>query len=404
MIISEGKLTPETLSGQVAIVTGGGDGIGFEAARALAWLGAYVIIAEINPETGKVAFEKISDELGSTKVEFIRTDVGDEKSVHNLAIKLARSHRVVDILLNNAAVEPVGAVKNCAIEDWDLSYRVNLRGPVLITREFLPAMLERTHGVIVFVTSVGGAFMGPYETQKAAQVELANTLDAECANTGVSVFTIGPGLVLETPGAQASVPKVAKLMSMNLEEFYKLGQDALLTVEAAGAGFAAAIARAAEFRGKMISSFEALQGAGIVFGQKVDLSNNPLTPEKAAMVLDQMQKIRAILEDRNKEWQILGVFQRKWMFGDFAKRVGISVGEFINLLQKSRAEVSIGHSRELHQVGPFAFKLVKYFEHLQELTRGYLKEPKLLADQLQLQQQWQASAQSLGTFIQRIAE
>ncbi len=81
-----------------------------------------------------------------------------------------------------------GAVKDLPIGDWDTSYRVNLRRPVLLARAFLPGMLERDSGVIVCVSSVGEAYMGAYKSFKAAQAHLARILDAELEKTVVITF------------------------------------------------------------------------------------------------------------------------------------------------------------------------------------------------------------------------
>jgi NAD(P)-dependent dehydrogenase (short-subunit alcohol dehydrogenase family) len=400
MLISEGNLTRETLSGKIAVVTGAGAGIGFETARALVWLGARVIIAEIDAQKGKAAEERINEEFGVKSVEFIQTDVGDVKSVHNLAKKILSTYHIVDILINNAAVEPVGAIKDTPIKDWDLSYKVNLRGPVLLCQEFLPAMLEHDFGIIVYVASVGGAYMGPYETMKAAQVELANTLASECEETGVIVFTIGPGLVLETPGAQKAIPKIAKMMGKSLEEFYELGQGARISMEAAGVGFASAIAYASNFRGKTISSFEGLQAAGIPLEQNSKSSLTSSTdPENFDKISSLLKENHLILEQRNTEWKTLGVFQRKWMFNDFTKRVGESLDDLMKLFGKVMIDLEDGNQTEFQKIKAVSVKLAKYYEHLQELTRGYVKDPVILAEQLQIQQQWQRNAQNLADLI-----
>lgn len=171
MLISKSNLPENGLKGEVAIVTGAGRGIGYEAARALIWLGANVIIAEINGKNGKEAQEKIEQEFGKGKALFIKTDVGNDKDVENLAEEACRKYGKVDIVLNNATVFPMGAVKDTPIESWDFSYRVNLRGPVLLARTFLPDMIKRNHGVFVCVSSSGAApFMGAYEVFKTAQV------------------------------------------------------------------------------------------------------------------------------------------------------------------------------------------------------------------------------------------
>ena len=142
----------------------------------------------------------------------------------------------MDVVLNNATVAPLGAVQDLAIAQWDASYRVNLRGPVLLARAFLPGMVQRQHGVFVCVSSTGVAFMGAYEILKTAQVELANTLQADLEGTGVTIFTIGPG-VAPTPTATAAIERLASLYGQSTAEFYVTVQDQFISVEAAGAGY-----------------------------------------------------------------------------------------------------------------------------------------------------------------------
>jgi NAD(P)-dependent dehydrogenase (short-subunit alcohol dehydrogenase family) len=179
----------------------------------------------------------------------------------------------VDAVINNATIAVLGTVKDLPIEKWDASYRVNLRGPVLMAKAFLPDMIRRNHGVFACVSSTGTAYLGGYETFKAAQVHLANTLDAELKGTGVIAFTIGPGLV-PTETAKRAVSRLAPLMGMTVEEFFETNKAAVLSVEEAGAGFAASIVFAEKFRGQEISSILALKAADIDFGSKTDLSES----------------------------------------------------------------------------------------------------------------------------------
>ncbi|HEX6305971.1 MAG TPA: SDR family oxidoreductase, partial [Anaerolineales bacterium] len=195
LVIAQCGLAQDTLAGQVVIITGAGGGIGFEAARALLWLGAKVVIAEIDHQKGKYAARRLSEEFGDGKAIFVFTDVGDEASVIQLHDQSVQSFGKVDAVINNATIAVLGQVKELPIEQWDASYRVNLRGPVLMAKAFLPDMIKRNYGVFACVSSTGTAFLGGYETFKAAQVHLANTLEAELEGTGVIAFTIGPGLV-----------------------------------------------------------------------------------------------------------------------------------------------------------------------------------------------------------------
>ena len=265
MIISQLGLNPDALHGETVIVTGAGGGIGYEAVRALLWLGANVVIAEINHQNGRQAECRLETEFGKERVLFVHTDVGDEASVKNLYNLSILAFGKVDAVINNATIAVLGQVKDLPIEAWDKSYHVNLRGPVLMARTFLPDMIQRDHGVFACVSSTGTAFLGGYETFKAAQVHLANTLDAELEGTKVIAYTIGPGLV-PTETASKAIAQLAPQMGMTAEAFFEMNKGAVLSVEEAGAGFAASVVFAEKFRGQEISSMQALKAADINFG------------------------------------------------------------------------------------------------------------------------------------------
>jgi NAD(P)-dependent dehydrogenase (short-subunit alcohol dehydrogenase family) len=125
MLISTRKLTRQSLSGKIALVTGAGGGIGYEACRSLLWLGAKVVIAEINKENGATAARSLNEEFGAGSALFIGTDVGDEHSIAALKKQVLKAYSKVDIIINNATVATLGAVKNVPIQAWDASYRVN---------------------------------------------------------------------------------------------------------------------------------------------------------------------------------------------------------------------------------------------------------------------------------------
>src|SRR5512135_1336217 len=219
MLISQLGLRTDALRGETVIVTGAGGGIGYEAARALLWLGANVVIAEIDQTNGLRAQECLEAEFGKDRALFVHTDVGDEASVQNLYRESIRRFGKVDVVINNATIATLGKVTDLPIEEWDRSYRVNLRGPVLMAKTFLPDMLQRNHGVFVCVSSKGAAFMGSYESFKAAQLHLGDTLDAELEGTNVIAYTIGPGLI-PTETAQKAVAQLAPQMRMTVEQFF----------------------------------------------------------------------------------------------------------------------------------------------------------------------------------------
>jgi len=399
MLISTGNLTRESLAGQVAIVTGAGGGIGFEAARALVWLGARVIIAEINKDAGKAAAERITQEMGAGTAASIQTDVGDERSVSNLARQALRMYRKVDVVLNNATIAPLGAVKDVRIKDWDASYRVNLRGPVLMARAFLPGMLERNHGVFVCVSSVGAAYMGAYESFKAAQVHLSNTLDAELEGTNVIAFTIGPGMV-RTATAQAGIEKIAPLYGKSVEEFYAMSKDHIISVEAAGAGFAAAIALASRFRGQETHCKAALIAAGIDLKDgEAGKASRTFSDKEFSQALELCRRVRATLAEQSEGWTKRPLFERQWVIRDFSHNAGMPAEQWLELLGRLERCLEARDQGTLATLHIPVEQLAKYYKHLEELAAGYEKDPAKLKEYVQIMRGWQDDANRLAVLM-----
>ena len=397
-LIGTGTLTRESLAGQVAVVTGAGRGGGYQAAWALAWLGARVCVAEIDRRTGQDAARRIAADFGADSATFCQTDVGDERGVARLARHAERALGPVDIVLNNATITPMGAVHDVPIADWDASYRVNLRGPVLLARAFLPGMLRRDRGVFCCVSSVGQAYMGAYESFKAAQVHLAQTLDAELEGTGVVAFTIGPGLV-RTPGAEAGIAALAPLYNKTVEEFYAMSQEHIISAEAAGAGFAAAIALAERFRGEELASIQALNAAGIALAGREKAPAPELDEEERARALALVRSVRVTLAEQAEGWQERPLFERQWVIRDFKKQAGASVEQWLQTLE--------GLEQSLAAAGPAAMppaaapvdRLARYYAHLQELAASYEKDPVKLQEQLAIVRAWEDEAKELHALL-----
>jgi len=398
MMISQLGLTSDTLHGETVIVTGAGGGIGYEAARALLWLGANVVIAEINQQNGRKAEHTLEQEFGKDRVLFVNTDVGDEASVKNLYNLSIIAFGKVDAVINNATIAVLGQVKDLPIEEWDRSYHVNLRGPVLMAKTFLPDMIKRNHGVFACVSSTGTAFLGGYETFKAAQVHLANTLDAELEGTGVIAYTIGPGLV-PTETASKAVAQLAPQMGMSVDEFFEMNKGAVLSIEEAGAGFAASIVFAEKFRGQEISSIQALKaadrwtqnfGAGETENDSVKLSS-----EKRKQAQALCEAVYVTLKEQSDDWKRRSLFERQWIIRDFKKTAGMPVEEWLLTLERLRDSLR-GEGTVLH---PRLEKLAGYYEHLAELAKGYEKDRVKLEENLRHVYGWRDEVKELEKMI-----
>jgi NAD(P)-dependent dehydrogenase (short-subunit alcohol dehydrogenase family) len=379
MMISKLGLKQDALQGETVIVTGAGGGIGYEAAQALLWLGANVVIAEINRLNGRKAEVALEKEFGKDRVLFVNTDVGDEASVRNLYNLAVLAYGKVDAVINNATIAVLGNVKDVPIEEWDRSYHVNLRGPVIMAKTFLPDMIKRDHGVFVCVSSTGTAFLGGYETFKAAQVHLANTLDAELEGTNVIAYTIGPGLV-PTETASKAIAQLAPQMGMSVGQFFEMNKGAVLSVEEAGAGFAASIVFAEKFRGQEISSIQALKAADINFGStEAENVKAEIKSEKRQQAQALSEAVYVILKEQSLGWKNRSLFERQWVIRDFKKTAGMPVEEWLMALERLREELADSEKVTC----PPLEKLAGYYEHLADLAKGYEKDPIKLAENLQ---------------------
>jgi NAD(P)-dependent dehydrogenase (short-subunit alcohol dehydrogenase family) len=392
MLISEGNLPRDALKNEVAVVSGAGRGIGLEAARALIWLGARVAIAEIDEQNGKTSVKNLEKEFGSGNAMFVKTDVGNDKDIEKFANEVTKKWGKVDSVLNNATVFPIGPVKDTSVEKWDFSYHVNLRGPVLLARAFLPDMMKRNHGVFVCVSSSGAApYMGAYEVFKTAQVELASTIAAEVEGTGVYAFTIGPGIV-RTPGFIDGGGQVASYMHKTLEELLAMNKNFEISPEAAGAGFAASIALASKYHGQETSSIQVLREIGIVLGRQETEQSTIAKPATMAATVatsnpDELYKqVLKTYTEQSDGWKKRGLFERQWIARDFKKNTGLSIDELLSALR------NVGSNLKNQSTSTASAETLKkiaaYYEHQKEQLKGFEKDPRKLQENLTIIEGW----------------
>jgi NAD(P)-dependent dehydrogenase (short-subunit alcohol dehydrogenase family) len=399
MLIAGGKLDQAALAGDVVIVTGAGGGIGFEAARSLLYLGARVAIAEIDETSGRNAESQLAAESGSDRVMFVPTDVSDERSVQHLCEATLERFGRIDVVLNNATYAPAGAaVTETPIDVWDRSYAVNLRGPALLARAVLPAMIARKRGLFICVSSTGGPFLAPYETLKAAQLALANSLDAELDGTGVIAFTIGPGLV-PTRTATKAIEVLAPRLGMTVDKFWSDNRGAVLSVEAAGAGFAAAVVLAERYAGQEISSSQALIDAGVDIGvdQEAPMPRGMVGDVKSA--LEFCRRVEQTLADQSKGWKERSFFERQWMMRDFKQHVGMPVERCLGALTLMEQRLNAGDPTIVDADRLLLDKLGDFYTHLGELAQGYVKDPQQREEQLKTIGAWRSDVESLSERI-----
>ena len=196
------------LADRVAVVTGAGGGIGAATARLFAQHGAQVVIADIDGQLAQQTADAITSSGGSALV--IVTDVRDGDQVAALARTVLDRCGRVDVLVNNVGhwVRHPGPFVTTDPRLWDELYRVNLHHVFLVTRAFLPAMIEQHAGAIVNVSSVEGLRGYPedpvYAAFKAAVIHFTRSLAVQVGGDGVRVNAIGPDVTesLQVPYSQ----------------------------------------------------------------------------------------------------------------------------------------------------------------------------------------------------------
>jgi len=384
MLLETNNYSREALLNKTVLITGGGGGIGFEAARAFSYMGANVMIAEIDAAKGTKAQKLINEEFGNENVDFYHIDISDEKQIDKLYEYISNKYVQLDVIINNAAVVPMGAVDTVPIADWDLSYAVNLRAPVLLTQKFLPSM-QKAGGIIVFNPSNPGAYMSAYEIFKTAQVELCNTLAEEIAETPIITYAITPGFV-KTDTAVKAVEIVASSMGITAEDFYKTLEDVSVDAEIAGVGYAVSVVNAKKYNGQMTSSYQALADAGLVRGaEQIDSKPTQADYDKLSSLF---ANISNVFYDQYEGWQKKNLFQKKFILGDFKKQMGLPAEIYKQQLENLQSQI------QNHQWSNFAdnkgmfIKLQHFYEHQRELLQGYEKDAAQLANDTRLLNSW----------------
>ena len=185
------------LKDRVAIITGGGQGIGRATCLTFAKEGANIVIAEYNPSTA----EAVGEEVKALGVQclVIQTDVSNGNSVRSMVSQTLDAFGQIDILVNNAGIFSYTQIEDCTEEEWDQMMAVNLKGPFLCSQAVIDTMKKQQSGRIISLGSLAGQVGGlvasaPYSASKAGVMCLTKSLARALGPHNITVNAIAPGV------------------------------------------------------------------------------------------------------------------------------------------------------------------------------------------------------------------
>ncbi len=187
--------TVQDLQGRVALITGGGRGLGAAICRVLSMAGATVIAADVADEHA----EKLAEELRGlgAQAAALHLDVRDADKIEKAVQDIAAQYGHLDVLVNNAGTDVTLPVDELTVEDWDRVLAVNLRGPFLLSRVALPIMKRQGRGHIVNIASTAAkrtwTNASAYHASKWGLLGFSHALHAEARLAGVKVTAVVTG-------------------------------------------------------------------------------------------------------------------------------------------------------------------------------------------------------------------
>jgi len=184
------------LKGKVAIITGGGQGIGRATCELFAEEGASVVVAERNPDTGQAVATAIHRAGG--RALFVQTEVSDEQSIRRMVGEAVNAFGGINILVNNAGVFVLKGI-DATVEDWRQVLDVNVMGPALVAKHVVPEMRKAGGGAIVNLGSISSFIAQPhfvtYNASKGAIANMTRCMALDLAADNIRVNAVCPGTV-----------------------------------------------------------------------------------------------------------------------------------------------------------------------------------------------------------------
>ncbi len=208
------------LKDKVAIVTGGGAGIGRSVCVNMVKEGAKVVVADINQEAAQETADTLTKEGGDAKA--FHMDVTQKPAVQTMAAAALKAYGKIDILVNNAGTDIKGAITELTERTWDTLMDINLKGVFLCTQAVSHSMIEQRYGRIVNISSMAGKtgepLTSPYCATKFGVIGFTQSIALELGKHNITVNAVCPGPV-DTDLIRQSVAQSAKIKGMAPEDF-----------------------------------------------------------------------------------------------------------------------------------------------------------------------------------------
>lgn len=203
---------------QTVVITGGTSGIGLATANIFLKNGWNTVLIGRDAEKGMQVEQQLGETYSPTQVAFIQADISKSSEVEHVKQITLNKFKTVDAIINNAGIVIHGEVHETSEEDWDKIFNVDVKGTFLISKAFLPTMIEQDHGSIVNISSVSGMAgdraMVAYNAAKGAIINMTRAMAIDYGKNNIRVNVVAPGPT-NTPLFHQDKQKFAKNSPLN---------------------------------------------------------------------------------------------------------------------------------------------------------------------------------------------
>ena len=271
-------LAKGTFDGQVALITGSARGIGEATARALAFLGAKIVIVDLLVEQGRAVANSIRKMGG--QAHFLRCDLSKVSEISRLIPRAQAVFGPVDLLINSAVHVSVAPMVDYDLKEWEYTFAVNARAPFLLIKALLPGMIAKGVGTLVNIVAYEGSPLAAiYAASKSASRSMARSVAQEVPpGVPVYAFSYVPGIV-DTPLIHdVLVPQMSQIMGLPEDALLaglaqNPGYPGLLPPDHCAMALVYCLAHAKEYNAQVADPFDPLQRFGVIDVPKLETGN-----------------------------------------------------------------------------------------------------------------------------------